>query len=278
MCIRDRNIGGVFCTLLAFAGLAVTVWGVYLLIIQLASIGDILKRYHVRAYYKNIVFYNLLKQKIRQYTRSIFAAALLITFTIFGIGFIAAGFVDGYNVALNEPYDYTIYTTADKQEMTEKRIYRIAEDSNAEITKIIRIDSLLLGVENTYKDGSSDWSSRVVISQSNFNQISGLNIVVPEGSYTLYYDKMCIRDRSHSVFPGPGCLTQDLKRSLQQCLLQPDILFQAATPRVPPVSYTHLSGHPPGKCRTWIHPGLPDVRNVRAAGCRYAWTHGALYR
>lgn len=183
-----QNIGGVLCTVLAFIGLAITVWGVYLLIIQLASIGDILKRYHVQTYYKNIVFYNLLKQKIQQYTRSIFVATLLITFTIFGIGFIAAGFVDGYNVALNEPYDYTISTTADKREMTEERIYGIAEDSNAEIMKIIRIDSLLLGVENTYKDGSTDWSSRSVISQSNFNQISGLNIVVPEGSYTLYYD------------------------------------------------------------------------------------------
>ena len=183
-----QNIGGVLCTVLALIGLAITVWGVYLLIIQLASIGDILKRYHVQTYYKNIVFYNLLKQKIQQYTKSIFVATLLITFTIFGIGFIAAGFVDGYNVALNEPYDYTIYTTADKREMTEERIYRIAENSKAEIMKIIRIDSLLLGVENTYKDGSTDWSSRIVISQSNFNQISGLNIVVPEGSYTLYYD------------------------------------------------------------------------------------------
>lgn len=183
-----QNIGGVLCTVLAFIGLAITVWGVYLLIIQLASIGDILKRYHVQVYYKNIVFYNLLKQKIQQYTRSIFVATLLITFTIFGIGFIAAGFVDGYNVALNEPYDYTISTTADKREMTEERIYGIAEDSKAEIMKIIRIDSLLLGVENTYKDGSTDWSSRIVISQSNFNHISGLNIVVPEGSYTLYYD------------------------------------------------------------------------------------------
>lgn len=183
-----QNIGGVLCTFLAFIGLALAVWGVYLLIIQLASIGDILKRYNVQAYYKNIVFYNLLKQKIRQYTRSIFVATLLITFTIFGIGFIAAGFIDGYNVALNEPYDYTIYTTADKEEMTEERIYRIAEDSNAEITEIVRIDSLLLGVENTYKDGSTDWSSRVVISQSNFNYISGQKIVVPEGSYTLYYD------------------------------------------------------------------------------------------
>lgn len=85
-----QNIGGVLCTVLAFIGLAITVWGVYLLIIQLASIGDILKCYHVQTYYKNIVFYNLLKQKIQQYTRSIFVATLLITFTIFGIGFIAA--------------------------------------------------------------------------------------------------------------------------------------------------------------------------------------------
>ena len=30
--------------------------------------------------------------------------------------------------------------------------------------------------------------------------------------------------------------------------------------------------------RTWTHPGLPDVLNVRAAGCRYGVTHGAPYR
>ncbi|MDD3490887.1 MAG: hypothetical protein PHR62_13490 [Paludibacter sp.] len=183
-----QNIGGVLCTLLAFVGLAAAILGVYLLTIQLASIGDIFKRYHVRTYYKNIVFYHLLKQKIRQYTRCIFAAALLITFTIFGIGFISAGFIDGYNMALNEPYDYTICTTADKKEMTTERIHKIAENSNAKVTEIIHIDSLLLGVENTYKDGSTDWSSRVIISQSNFNRISGLNIVVQKHSYTLYYD------------------------------------------------------------------------------------------
>lgn len=225
-----QNIGGVLCTFLAFTGLSLAVWGVYLLIIQLVSIGEILKRFRVQAYYKNIVFYNLLKQKIRQYTRSIFVATLLITFTIFGIGFIAAGFIDGYNVALNEPYDYTICTTADKGEMTEERIYRIAEDSNAEITEIVRIDSLLLGVESTYKDGSTDWSSRVVISQSNYNHISGQNIVVPEGSYTLYYDSSMQYKKNafcgdNSLFYNPT--TQDETYFIQNEPVCVDRLFNS---------------------------------------------------
>lgn len=183
-----QNIGGVINTLLAFVSMAIAFVGVYIFIIQLASIGDILKRYNKKSYYRNIVFYNLLKQKIRQYTRSIFVATLLITFTIFGIGFIAAGFVDGYNVALNEPYDYTINVTYEQPNITEQRISDMAKDNGTTITKMERLDCLLIGVQNTYKDGETDWSSRIVVSQSNFNNISGADLFVSEGSYTLYYD------------------------------------------------------------------------------------------
>lgn len=183
-----QNMGGFLNTILAIVSIAIAVWGVYLLIIQFASIGDILKQHSREVYYKNIVFYNLLKQKIRQYTRSIFVATLLITFTVFGIGFIAAGFVDGYNVALNEPYDYTINVTYKQPEITEQRIFEIAKDNATTITEIKSLDCLLVGVQNTYKDGNSDWGSRIAVSQSNFNDISGTDISVPAGSYTLYYD------------------------------------------------------------------------------------------
>nr|WP_303007455.1 ABC transporter permease [uncultured Anaerostipes sp.] len=182
-----QNIGGFLNTMLAFIGLMGAVWGVYLLTVQCASIGDILKKYNDKVYYKNIVFYNLLKQKIRQYTRSIFVATLLITFTTFGIGFIAAGFIDGYNVALNEPYDYTINTTYEHP-MTEQRIFEIAEQSNVTVTGIKHIDCLLLGVQNNYKSGERDWSSRIIVSEDNFNALSGMTISVPKGSYTVYYD------------------------------------------------------------------------------------------
>lgn len=182
-----QNIGGFFNTLVAFISLAGAVLGVYLLIIQCASIGDILKKYNNKAYYKNIVFYNLLKQKIRQYTRSIFVATLLITFTIFGIGFIAAGFIDGYNVAVNEPYDYTINATYEHP-VTEKRIEEIAEESNTTITDIKHIDCLLLGVQNNYKNGERDWGSRIIVSEDNVSSLSGEAIFVPKGSYTVYYD------------------------------------------------------------------------------------------
>lgn len=202
-----QNIGGFLNTLLAFVGLVGAVCGVYILIIQCASIGDILKKYNDKAYYKNIVFYNLLKQKIRQYTRSIFVATLLITFAIFGIGFIAAGFIDGYNVALNEPYDYTINATYEHP-MTENRIEEIAEESNVTITEIKHIDCLLLGVQNNYKNGEHDWSSRIIVSEDNFNALSGEEISVAKGSYTLYYDssmeyKRNTFSRDSSLFYNP---------------------------------------------------------------------------
>lgn len=41
--------------------------------------------------------------------------------------------IDGYNVALNKPYDYTINATCEHP-MTESRIEEIAEESNAVIT------------------------------------------------------------------------------------------------------------------------------------------------
>lgn len=203
-----QDIGGFLNTLLAFAGLFATVWGVYILIIQCASIGDILKKHNVKAYYKNIVFYNLLKQKIRQYTRSIFVATLLITFTVFGIGFISAGFIDGYNVALNEPYDYTINATYE-QTMTEQRIYEMAKESNTVITDIKRMDYLLVGVQNSYKDGGTDWSSRLIVSQSNFNSLSGENICVASGSFSVYYDssmeyKLNAFSADNSLFYNPA--------------------------------------------------------------------------
>lgn len=56
------------------------------------------------------------------------------------------------------------------------------------ITGIRCMDSLLIGVQNNFKDGSTDWSSRIIVSQSNFNSLSGANISVASGSFTVYYD------------------------------------------------------------------------------------------
>lgn len=110
-------------------------------------------------------------------------ATLLITFTIFGIGFIAAGFIDGYNVALNEPYDYTINATYEHP-MTEKRIEEMVAKSNATITDIKCIDCLLLGVQNNYKSGERDWGSRIIVSEDNFNALSNMAISVTTADFS----------------------------------------------------------------------------------------------
>ena len=72
--------------------------------------------------------------------------------------------------------------------MTESRIEEIAEKSNTVITSIKHIDCLLLGVQNHYKSGENDWSSRIIVSEDNFNVLSDAAISVPKGSYTVYYD------------------------------------------------------------------------------------------
>ena len=72
--------------------------------------------------------------------------------------------------------------------MTEKRIKEIAEESNAVITDIKHIDCLLLGVQNHYKNGERDWSSRIIVSEDNFNVLSGAAISVPiHGLYFLLF-------------------------------------------------------------------------------------------
>jgi len=136
--------------------------------------------------------------------RSIFVATILIFFTVFGIGFIAAGFIDGYNVTINEPFDYTISTSADKPEITEQQILMLAAESDTVITKIARINCLLLGVQNTYKDGATNWGSRVVMSADDFNTVSAMNISVPKGTYTFYYDSTM--DYKLNAFCGNGSL------------------------------------------------------------------------
>ena len=43
-------------------------------------------------------------------------------------------------------------------------------------------------MQNNYKNGERDWSSRIIVSEDNFNTLSGMTISVPKGSYTVYYD------------------------------------------------------------------------------------------
>lgn len=46
----------------------------------------------------------------------------------------------------------------------------------------------MLGVQNHYKNGERDWGSRIIVSEDNFNVLSGAAISVPKGSCTVYYD------------------------------------------------------------------------------------------
>lgn len=183
-----QSMDGI-CNILSYLCLGASIYGLYVFIIQLASIGDILKRIYPAHYYKNIIFLNLIKQNIRQYTRSIFVATILITITIFGLGFISSGFTDGYYTALNEPYDYVVNTSFEQNPITGAKIKKWAEQYNIEIKELKTLQALLIAKENVYHDSYTDWSSRLAVSESEFNKFVIHPATVEKGSYTFYYDQ-----------------------------------------------------------------------------------------
>ena len=63
--------------------LVISLIGGYLLTAQITTIGTLVKRFFPKAYRKNILFYNLVRQKGNQYTLSLFVSSLLIALTVF---------------------------------------------------------------------------------------------------------------------------------------------------------------------------------------------------
>ena len=63
--------------------LVISLIGGYLLTVQITTIGTLVKRFFPKAYRKNILFYNLVRQKGNQYTLSLFVSSLLIALTVF---------------------------------------------------------------------------------------------------------------------------------------------------------------------------------------------------
>lgn len=83
----------------------------YILTSEITAIGSFFKKHCQRFYRKNILFFNLVRQKGRQYTLSLFVSTILIAVAIFGTGFIGAVFLDNYFSIKEDPYDYSLLTS-----------------------------------------------------------------------------------------------------------------------------------------------------------------------
>lgn len=205
------NITAVIYWLKSFSVLflGVSLIGMYILTAQITSMGSIIKSLFPNAYRKGILFYNLIRQKGNQYTLSLFVSSLLITLTVFSICFNGSIFLELYYSIKEEPYDYAVLVVESGEKPYESRIRSFAEESGIFLSEWHSLNMLLLGREHQYIDASrNEWSSEMVVNVSDFNELSGLNLSVPDDGYVYFQEsddsmfQTCSEDRG--MFYNPS--------------------------------------------------------------------------
>lgn len=153
---------------------------------EITAIGSFVKKHFKLFYRKNILFFNLVRQKGRQYTLSLFVSTILISVAIFGIGFIGAVFLEGYYQIKEDPYDYSVLTSFEQAKLDKEEIEQLASENEIAIDKFETLDLLLIGRDLQYDEEYSEWSGQYVTSASSYSAFSGENVNVAAGSCLFY--------------------------------------------------------------------------------------------
>lgn len=228
------NITAVIYPLKSFSVLflGVSVTGMYILTAQITSMGSIIKRFFPNAYRKDILFYNLVRQKGNQYTLSLFVSSLLITLTVFSICFNGGIFLELYYLIKEEPYDYAVLAGESGEKLDESRIRSFAEESGISLNEWHSLDMLLLGREHQYMDASrNEWAPEMVVNVSDFNALSGMNLSVPDDGYIYFQDsddsmfQTCSEDRG--LFYNP-CIKEDFTLQKIKLVSKESVLNETA--------------------------------------------------
>lgn len=158
----------------------------YLLTSEITAIGSFFRKHFGHIYRKNILFFNLVRQKGRQYTLALFVSTILIAVAIFGVGFIGAVFLESYYQIKEDPYDYSLLTSFEQEEIDKAEIERIANAHEIDIEKFVTLDLLLVGRDYQYDEKTSEWSGQYVTSASSYKALTQTNINIPQGSCLFY--------------------------------------------------------------------------------------------
>lgn len=228
------NITAVIYWLKSFSVLflGVSLIGMYILTAQVTSMGSLIKRFFPNAYRKGILFYNLVRQKGNQYTLSLFVSSLLIALTVFSICFNGSIFLELYYLIRAEPYDYAVLVGESETNLDESKIHSFAEQSGISLSEWHSLDMLLLGREHQYSDVlRNEWSSEIIVNVSDFNELSGMNLTVPDDGYIYFQDsndsmfQTCSKDRG--MFYNP-CTKEDFTLQKIELISEESVLNQTA--------------------------------------------------
>lgn len=169
--------------------------GIYLVAVQVSNIGDFVKKFSIKKYNKNIMFFNMLKLKGKQYSQTIIVTTILTAVIIFALCFSIGNFAAGQKIVKEYPVDFLLKYREDLHIVSEKKIKELADKYNINISEYEEFEAIMLigdGVtydeeldEDVYKEFAYDM---YCISEATYNNLTGENIDVKEGFYCTIVD------------------------------------------------------------------------------------------
>ncbi|MBU3128264.1 FtsX-like permease family protein [Clostridium tagluense] len=155
--------------------------GLYLFIVQITSIGTLFKKISPSYYYKNIVFFNLIKSKGKQYTLPLFVSTILIGVGIFGIAFSSVPMISGIlSTIYVDPYDYMVKVGFQQENFNESDIKKLAIDNNVKLKDFKKFDTIILG---EFFKKYNEWAPINFVSEETVYNLTGKNFDIEPGSY-----------------------------------------------------------------------------------------------
>lgn len=169
-------------------GLILDIIGIYFFSTQVSTFGSIVKKLSKKRYYKNIVFFNLLKLKGKQFALSLFIGTILTAVGLFSLFYNVGPVIENFEMLKNAKYDFGYLQTLDSKELNKNDIEKLASRHGINILKYKELDGLILVPYEQLTDFSSEWywsEDTPFISESSFNKFFDEDLKVQQGKYVI---------------------------------------------------------------------------------------------
>lgn len=163
--VSEGFLGNIY---IVFLGLSL--FGLYLFIVQITSIGTFVKKINKEYYYKNIIFFNIVKQKGKQYTLTLFVSTILISISIFALGFNSIGMINGLNTFEKiDPFDVSVSIGFQQGDLKIEDVLSLAKEHDIKVKDLVELEQIMLGYDRAEYH---EWNSDAFISEESVRKIT----------------------------------------------------------------------------------------------------------
>ena len=169
-------------------GLILDIIGIYFFTTQVSTFGSIVKRISKKRYYSNIVFFNLLKLKGKQFALSLFIGTILTAIGLYSLFFQLGPTIESFETLKNGEYDFGYLQTGDSKELGKNDIAKLASQYDLNILQYKEVEGIILVPYVLLTDLSPEWfwsEDTAFISESSFNNFFNENLEVTQGRYVI---------------------------------------------------------------------------------------------